>query len=47
VRVGANHEKGIHLREGVQRKFVDYNVNIEPVFFNDKEAGKTQMVSSF
>lgn len=40
MRVGANHEKGIHLREGVQRKFVDYNVNIEPVFFNDKEAGK-------
>lgn len=40
MRVGANHDKGIHLREGVQRKFVDFNVNIEPVFFNDKEAGK-------
>ncbi|KAM8713905.1 hypothetical protein ACLKA7_014119 [Drosophila subpalustris] len=38
VRVGASQDKGIHLREGVQRKFVDFNVNIEPVFFNDKEA---------
>lgn len=38
VRVGAAHDKGIHLREGVQRKFVDFNVSIEPVFFNDKEA---------
>ncbi|XP_064541466.1 tripeptidyl-peptidase 2 [Drosophila montana] len=37
VRVGTNQAKGIHLREGVQRKFVDFNVNIEPVFFNDKE----------
>ncbi|XP_017836992.1 tripeptidyl-peptidase 2 [Drosophila busckii] len=38
VRVGANQAKGIHLREGVQQKFVDYNVHIEPVYFNDKEA---------
>ncbi|XP_030373113.1 tripeptidyl-peptidase 2 [Scaptodrosophila lebanonensis] len=37
VRVGANQAKGIHLRQGVQKKFVDFNVNIEPVFFNDKE----------
>ncbi|KAH8371854.1 hypothetical protein KR093_009109 [Drosophila rubida] len=38
VRVGANNEKGIHMRDGVQRRFTDFNVNIEPVFFNDKEA---------
>ncbi|KAH8285044.1 hypothetical protein KR054_004277 [Drosophila jambulina] len=38
VRVGNNQAKGIHLRQGVQRKFVDYNVNIEPVFLNEKEA---------
>ncbi|KAH8299436.1 hypothetical protein KR044_001463 [Drosophila immigrans] len=38
VRVGPNNEKGIHMREGVQRKFADFSVNIEPVFFNDKEA---------
>ncbi|XP_070069765.1 tripeptidyl-peptidase 2 isoform X1 [Drosophila takahashii] len=38
VRVGNNQAKGIHLRQGVQRKFVDFNVNIEPIFFNDKEA---------
>jgi len=37
--VGNNQVKGIHLRQGVQRNFIDYNVNIEPVFFNDKEAG--------
>ncbi|XP_068147134.1 LOW QUALITY PROTEIN: tripeptidyl-peptidase 2 [Drosophila tropicalis] len=38
VRVGNNQAKGIHLRQGLQRNCVDYNVNIEPVFFNDKEA---------
>ncbi|XP_052840735.1 LOW QUALITY PROTEIN: tripeptidyl-peptidase 2 [Drosophila gunungcola] len=38
VRVGNNQAKGIHLRQGVQRRFIDYNVNIEPIFFNDKEA---------
>ncbi|EDW08466.2 tripeptidyl-peptidase 2 [Drosophila mojavensis] len=37
VRVGNNNAKGIHLRDGVQRKFIDFNVNIEPVYFNDKE----------
>ncbi|KAH8353988.1 hypothetical protein KR067_007682 [Drosophila pandora] len=37
VRVGNNAAKGIHLRSGVQKNFIDYNVNIEPVFFNDKE----------
>ncbi|KAH8402249.1 hypothetical protein KR009_010707 [Drosophila setifemur] len=37
VRVGTSQAKGIHLRQGVQRNFVDYNVNIEPIFFNDKE----------
>lgn len=40
VRVGNNNAKGIHLRDGVQRKFIDFNVNIEPVYFNDKEVGK-------
>ncbi|EDX06877.1 GD25789 [Drosophila simulans] len=38
VRVGNNAAKGIHLRQGVQRNFVDYNVFIEPIFYNDKEA---------
>ncbi|KAH8277759.1 hypothetical protein KR018_005557 [Drosophila ironensis] len=38
VRVGANQDKGIHLRQGVLQKCIDYNVTVEPVFFNDKEA---------
>ncbi|EDW32157.1 GL10584 [Drosophila persimilis] len=37
VRVGNNQAKGIHVRQGVLRNFIDFNVNIEPVFFNDKE----------
>nr|NP_001286377.1 Tripeptidyl-peptidase II, isoform E [Drosophila melanogaster]AHN56175.1 Tripeptidyl-peptidase II, isoform E [Drosophila melanogaster] len=38
VRVGNNADKGIHLRQGVQRNSIDYNVYIEPIFYNDKEA---------
>lgn len=40
MRVGSNNAKGIHLRDGVQRKFIDFNVNIEPIYFNDKEVGE-------
>ncbi|EDW01702.1 GH21590 [Drosophila grimshawi] len=37
VRVGTQQAKGIHLREGVQRKFIECKVSIDPVLFNDKE----------
>lgn len=40
MRVGNNADKGIHLRQGVQRNSIDYNVYIEPIFYNDKEAGE-------
>ncbi|XP_059224472.1 tripeptidyl-peptidase 2 [Stomoxys calcitrans] len=38
VRCGPNNAKGIHIREGVLKKPYEFNVNIEPVFFNDTEA---------
>lgn len=38
VRCGPQNAKGIHIREGFLQKPFEYNVNIEPVFFNDKEA---------
>lgn len=40
VRCGPNNAKGIHIREGVLKKPYEYNVNIEPIYFNDTEAGK-------
>lgn len=40
VRCGPNNAKGIHIREGVLKKPYEFNVNIEPIFFNDTEAGK-------
>ncbi|XP_005174861.1 tripeptidyl-peptidase 2 [Musca domestica] len=38
VRCGPNNAKGIHIREGVLKKPYEFNVNIEPIFFNDTEA---------
>lgn len=40
VRCGPTNAKGIHIREGVLKKPYEYNVNIEPKFFNETEAGK-------
>lgn len=40
VRCGPSNAKGIHIREGVLKKPYEYNVNIEPKFFNETEAGK-------
>ncbi|KAM7345588.1 tripeptidyl-peptidase II [Cochliomyia hominivorax] len=38
VRCGPTNAKGIHIREGVLKKPYEYNVNIEPKFFNETEA---------
>ncbi|XP_065369346.1 tripeptidyl-peptidase 2 [Calliphora vicina] len=38
VRCGPTNAKGIHIRERVLKKPYEYNVNIEPKFFNDTEA---------
>jgi tripeptidyl-peptidase-2 len=37
ISVGANNAKGIHIRERLLKKSKEFNVSIEPVFFNEKE----------
>lgn len=36
----SNGAKGIHIRHGVLSKPEEFSVNVEPVFFNDKETRK-------
>lgn len=45
VSVGNNADKGIHIRQGVLKKQKNYNVTIEPVFFNEKETNPMDKVN--
>ncbi|XP_055535925.1 tripeptidyl-peptidase 2 [Wyeomyia smithii] len=45
VTVGPNGAKGIHLRQGLLTKPEEFNVNIEPVFFNDKYTSSSYKIS--
>jgi tripeptidyl-peptidase II len=44
ITVGNSNAKGIHLRQGVLKKTEEFNVNIEPVFFNDKYADAKEKI---
>lgn len=39
IGVGSQYLKGIHIRRGVLNRPEEYNVTIEPVFFNEKDTG--------
>jgi tripeptidyl-peptidase-2 len=39
ITVGNNGNKGIHIRTGKLTKVEEFNVNVEPIMFNDKYAG--------
>jgi len=39
------HSKGIHMRHGHLKKPEEFNVNIEPIFFNEKEIGIETYIS--
>jgi tripeptidyl-peptidase II len=45
ITVGSNGNKGIHLRSGKLSKPEEFNVNVEPLMFNEKYASK--LISSF
>lgn len=45
VSVGGNGAKGIHMRQGLLTKPEEFNVSIEPVFFNDKYASAADKIS--
>lgn len=40
ITVGTNGHKGIHMRGGKLSKIEEFNVNVEPIIFNEKYAGK-------
>lgn len=40
ITVGNNGNKGIHIRTGKLAKLEEFNVNVEPIMFNDKYAGE-------
>lgn len=42
VRCGTQNAKGIHIRTGVLKKPIEYDVSIEPIFFNDLETEPQQ-----
>ncbi|XP_055627054.1 tripeptidyl-peptidase 2 isoform X2 [Toxorhynchites rutilus septentrionalis] len=45
ISVGNNAAKGIHMRQGLLTKPEDFNVSIEPVFFNEKYASAADKIS--
>lgn len=45
ISVGGNGAKGIHMRQGLLTKPEEFNVSIEPVFFNDKYASPADKIS--
>jgi hypothetical protein len=44
VTCGANNNKGIHLRGGMQDKVKDYTISVEPFFTDPDNIGKSYQI---
>ncbi|XP_059614675.1 tripeptidyl-peptidase 2 [Phlebotomus argentipes] len=45
INVSNNNAKGIHIRHGVLSKPEEFSVNVEPVFFNDKNTASSEKIA--